>query len=221
MVACRRHTSRARAQATSGGGQHFTEQAPGEMYFTPSEKTYAWSGAGPALLHTPAFGPTAGQIQVSPVGTTIAGVTLTTLGHAPPGSDFQNVDGGPHQTLARWGCPAPACWPPIPGTARCAACRPQRAGRCACAPGHVHHGVVPLGVARHARERGRGDGALARARAALLPVGVARRRAGRQFVANSSESKKAVKRKRNLKKDVVGLPDRVQVSGEIAIRAIN
>src|ERR1017187_3391259 len=47
------------------------------MYFTPSEKTYAWSGAGPALLHTPAFGPDAGQIQVSPVGTTIAGVRLS------------------------------------------------------------------------------------------------------------------------------------------------
>src|ERR1017187_6971297 len=74
------------------------------MYFTPSEKTYAWSGAGPALLHTPAFGPDAGQIQVSPVGTTIAGVRLTTLGHAPPGSDFQNVDGGPHQTLAPAAC---------------------------------------------------------------------------------------------------------------------
>src|ERR1017187_590858 len=75
------------------------------MYFTPSVKTYAWSGAGPALLHTPAFGwPAAGQIQVSPVGTTIAGVRLTTLGHAPPGSDFQNVDGGPHQTLAPAAC---------------------------------------------------------------------------------------------------------------------
>src|ERR1022692_2507289 len=105
MVACRRHTRCARAQATSGGGQHFTEQAPGEMYFTPAEKTYAWSGAGPALLHTPAFGwPAAGQIQVSPVGTTIAGVRLTTLGHAPPGSDFQNVDGGPHQPLAPAAC---------------------------------------------------------------------------------------------------------------------
>src|ERR1017187_3411635 len=74
------------------------------MYFTPSEKTYAWSGAGPALLHTAAFGPDAGQTQVSPVGTTIAGVTLTTLGHAPPGSDFQNVAGGPHQTLAPAAC---------------------------------------------------------------------------------------------------------------------
>src|ERR1022692_5286297 len=76
------------------------------MYFTPSVKTYAWSGAGPALLHTPAFGwPAAGQIQKSPVGTTMAGVTLMlALLHAPPGSVFQNVLGAPHQTFAPAAC---------------------------------------------------------------------------------------------------------------------
>src|ERR1022692_2578020 len=57
---------------------------------------------------------------------------------------------------------------------------PQLSGRGACAPGQLHHGVLPLASSGRAGLGGERDGALARARAALLQAGVARRLARRR-----------------------------------------